>query len=203
MRKKSIQKEELLRIALRVFSRYGYKKTTLADIADEVNMTKANLYNYVESKERLYHQAVVHALDDWRAAVEKKVISLTSPVERFQGMVREAFVYIEHNQELQQLIMQDRRILTISSATDQFGVVNRQSWGMLNAVIEEGIELGMFYDVQADLVTEYLYSTYMMFLMKRYVIKEGERTSKVFEQSLQLITRGLIKPEYLKERAHS
>jgi len=157
----------------------------------------------VDSKEHLYHQAVSYALDNWNKEVGKKIERCDRPVEQFKVMVREAFRYIEQNDELQQLLMHDRRILSISTETDMFAEVNMKARGMLNNVLEEGMERGMFYEVDTELMTEYMFSTYMMFLMKKYVFKEGKKDTKVFEQALEIITRGLIRPEYLAEVSES
>lgn len=198
MRKKRIEIEQLLEAALEVFSRYGYAKTTLDDIAEEVDMTKANLYNYVQSKEDLYHQAVALALKKWRVAVEKKVSRFNGPVEQFKVMVRESMVYVEHDEVLQKILLQDKRIFSISTETDQFSEINSIARNMLRGLLEDGIGRGMFYPVDTELVSEYLFSTYMMFLMKRYVIMEGERTSRVFDEAMRILVRGLVKPEYLQ-----
>ena len=197
MRRKRISLEELLDIALEVFARYGFTKTTLDDVADRVGMTKANLYNYVENKEDLYHRCIASALSRWRAAVEQKVSRFDDPALRFKVLVREAMVYIDNHEQLQQIILQDSSVLPLSQDNDPFSEINDGARNMLRGVISDGMESGVFYDADPDLVTEYLFSTYMMFLTKRYVIHEGERTSKVFEQCLQIIVRGLIKPEYL------
>ena len=199
MRKKSIRTEELLEISLNVFARYGYGKTTLDDIASEVSMTKANLYNYVRSKQDLYHRSVCYALEKWRYVVARKMQHCSKPAERLHVMIRESMVYIEENQQLQQLLMYDKRIFSISSDTDQFSEVNSAARDLLCGTIKEGIHSGVFYPVNPELVTEYLFSNYMMFLMKRYVIREGERTSQVFDESLKIIIRGLVKPEYLRD----
>ena len=199
MRKKSIRTEELLETALRVFARYGYGKTTLDDIAAEVSMTKANLYNYVRSKQDLYHRSVCYALEKWRYVVARKMQHGKRPAERLYVMIREAMVYIEENHQLQQLLIHDKRIFSISPETDQFSEVNAAARDLLCSTIKEGMQSGEFYQVNPELVTEYLFSNYMMFLMKRYVIREGEHTSQVFDESLKIIVRGLVKPAYLTD----
>jgi AcrR family transcriptional regulator len=51
-------KNEIMAAAISLFARYGYKKTTIDDIAHELHIAKANIYRYFEGKEDLYHQAV-------------------------------------------------------------------------------------------------------------------------------------------------
>jgi AcrR family transcriptional regulator len=50
--------DELLRAAVRVFSRCGYRRTQMADVAREMGVSSGTVYNYVESKEALFHLLV-------------------------------------------------------------------------------------------------------------------------------------------------
>ena len=56
--KKDLNRENILKIARDIFSKYGFKKTTLDDIANAVRKGKSSLYYYFESKEDLF-QAVI------------------------------------------------------------------------------------------------------------------------------------------------
>jgi len=49
--KKDQNRENILKIAREIFSKYGYKKTTLDDIANAVRKGKSSLYYYFKSKE--------------------------------------------------------------------------------------------------------------------------------------------------------
>jgi AcrR family transcriptional regulator len=53
--------DALIRAATRVFLRQGYRRTQMADVAEELGVAKGTLYLYVESKEALLEQALVHA----------------------------------------------------------------------------------------------------------------------------------------------
>ena len=56
--KRDANRENILKIAQEIFSKYGYKKTTLDDIANAVRKGKSSLYYYFDSKEDLF-QAVI------------------------------------------------------------------------------------------------------------------------------------------------
>src|ERR671933_1037137 len=49
----SARREELTRIAARLFAEKGYQGTSLADLADELGMQKPSLYHHIASKEDL------------------------------------------------------------------------------------------------------------------------------------------------------
>ncbi|MBU0691709.1 TetR/AcrR family transcriptional regulator [bacterium] len=53
------KRQHILEIAASLFSKFGFAKTTLDDIADAVGMKKGSLYYYFNSKEAIF-SAVIH-----------------------------------------------------------------------------------------------------------------------------------------------
>lgn len=53
--------DALVRAATVVFLRQGYRRTQMADVAAELGVAKGTLYLYVESKEALFEQVLLHA----------------------------------------------------------------------------------------------------------------------------------------------
>jgi len=60
-----LDEQMILDAALKVFCRYGYKKSTLEDIAGELNMTNTAMYAYAASKRDLYEQTVSYVMKRW------------------------------------------------------------------------------------------------------------------------------------------
>lgn len=52
-RRRSRRRAEILSVAARHFAEFGYEGTSLDSIAEELGLTKASLYHYVDSKEAL------------------------------------------------------------------------------------------------------------------------------------------------------
>lgn len=57
------REEELLRNAIQVFSRGGFRETSLQEIADELGITRPLFYYYFESKEDLLWRIIGHLGD--------------------------------------------------------------------------------------------------------------------------------------------
>ena len=60
-------RERILNAALDVFSRYGYRGSTVAQIAERCEMSKANLLYYYKSKTDIYVSVLEHTLEEWLA----------------------------------------------------------------------------------------------------------------------------------------
>lgn len=65
------KRDELVRIAARLFKEQGYQATKLADIAKEAGMDRATVYYYVGSKEELFRVTVEGVLDANMAEAER------------------------------------------------------------------------------------------------------------------------------------
>jgi AcrR family transcriptional regulator len=55
---------EILEAGVRVFLRQSYRRAQMADVAREMGVSPGTLYNYVESKEALFHLIVEHGFRD-------------------------------------------------------------------------------------------------------------------------------------------
>ncbi len=60
-------RKKILEAALEVFSRYGYRGSTVAQIAERAEMSKANLLYYYNSKSEIYIQVLENTLSAWLA----------------------------------------------------------------------------------------------------------------------------------------
>src|SRR5690606_16173568 len=68
------RKEEIIEVALKRFTHYGFSKTTMNEIADDLHITKANLYYYYPDKAALITD-VIWYVADCVFAKEKDIIN--------------------------------------------------------------------------------------------------------------------------------
>lgn len=190
---KADKEQKIFQAALSLFAHYGYRKTTLEDVAVKVGMTKSNIYFYVKNKRDLYEKSVSHALEKWRTTIEKELEAAGNAKEKFVIASTRAIEYLEGHRELRSLLIKDPEIFTLSPSEDRFYEVNRRAMQMLKNVIQQGIDEGVFYPVDVDHVSEFLFSVYIMFLIKTYVKSDGSSSDRMYEEGLALIFRGLCK----------
>ena len=85
--KKDANRESILKIAQEIFSKYGYKKTTLDDIANAVRKGKSSLYYYFTSKEDLFQEVIQKEVDILRKELEIVVNRNTDPVDKLRDYI--------------------------------------------------------------------------------------------------------------------
>jgi AcrR family transcriptional regulator len=59
------KKNSILIAALTLFKQYGYRKVTVAEIADKASVSQVSIYNYFKSKENLKQELLIKLMDDY------------------------------------------------------------------------------------------------------------------------------------------
>ena len=184
--------EDLFAAALRLFARYGFRRTRVEDIAEELGMTKGNVYFYVASKEELYYRTIEWALGAWRDEIAAAVAPPAPAAERFRKMARLSFAYLRGHDDLRLILEADPSIYSLDPAEDRFGEVNGAARDILRSIIEEGRDAGEFRaELDIEATTGFLFAVYIAFLIKTYALAEGEESARFFEAGIDIAISGL------------
>jgi AcrR family transcriptional regulator len=62
-------REKIIKVASRIFGRYGFQKTTMDEIARTAHKAKGSIYYYFRSKEELFMAVVNKEMDELREAL--------------------------------------------------------------------------------------------------------------------------------------
>jgi len=181
---------EVLDTALTVFSELGFKKTTLDDIAKRMGITKGALYRYSRDKRDLYRRAVERGFRLWQSAAEEAAAAESDPLERFRTACRKAFRYLASEPRLKHVLRKDPALFPLFEADDPFSDINARSVGLLERLIEEGIDAGVFAGGDARSSARVLFSLYALFIQKAYGAAEANEEA-LFERGLSLVLDGL------------
>ena len=81
-------RDQILEAAGEHFSRYGYEKTTVSDLAKAIGFSKAYIYKFFDSKEAIGEAICSKTLNAIVAAVEEAVAGASTPTEKFRRMFK-------------------------------------------------------------------------------------------------------------------
>ena len=80
-------REKIIITAGQIFSRYGFKKTTMDEVAKALKMGKSSIYYYFESKEEIFEAVVLYEANILRSELTKAIKSVESPIAKMEKYV--------------------------------------------------------------------------------------------------------------------
>jgi len=190
--KREVKYEALFQTALKVFAEYGFKKTTIEDIAGELGVGKSSLYFYIKNKRDLYNRAVAFGFNRWQDRVREAVAGETDAARQFNVMAHKALEYLTEDKYLRNILKRDPSLFPLHNSKDPYSEINRASIDMLKSVLHRGVDTGVFRKVDLETTAPLLFSIYVLLIQKVYMIPEGEFSGVVFETGIELILRGLL-----------
>ena len=165
--------ELIYKAALPFFAKYGYKKTTLEDIANALDMSNTNLYSYARSKRDLYQCCVDYAIDQWQEFVRRQTRDIEDPKLKLVTTWRSAVGYIISNDEMMALLKNDPTIFPMFPNVDPIEEYNDWSVQYVNEILEEGIAIGVFRStINVDIAATMLFGWYKYLIVSSVEMEE-------------------------------
>ncbi|OWQ84770.1 TetR family transcriptional regulator [Roseateles aquatilis] len=136
-------RDQIVAAATEHFSRYGYSKTTVSDLAKAIGFSKAYIYKFFESKQAIGEMICANCLAEIEADVCQAVSEATLPPDK----LRRIFKVI--TEASLRLFFQDRKLFEIaaSAATEDWQAVveyDARMRQLLLDVLQEGRQSGDF-----------------------------------------------------------
>ena len=136
-------RDQIVAAATEHFSRYGYEKTTVSDLAKAIGFSKAYIYKFFESKQAIGEMICVNCLHEIESEVRTAVAETDLPPEKLRRMFK---VFTEASLKL---FFRDRKLYDIaaSAATENWQAVQAYEarvQELLQDVLQEGRQSGDF-----------------------------------------------------------
>jgi AcrR family transcriptional regulator len=91
------RKQEILEEAEKIFASKGFHNTAVAEIAHASGFAIGTLYQFFESKEKLYETMVTEKLDVMYAEIRSAVKDADTAIASVEALVRSHFNFVEKN----------------------------------------------------------------------------------------------------------
>ena len=79
--------QRILQAAIRVFNKYGLRKTTMRDIAESAGMSKSSLYYYFRDKKKILSSVIRQEVETLIEKLRAAVAEAASPQEKLRAYV--------------------------------------------------------------------------------------------------------------------
>lgn len=136
-------RDQILTAATEHFSRYGYEKTTVSDLAKSIGFSKAYIYKFFESKQAIGEMICANCLREIEDEVNTAINEAEFPAEKLRMLFK---VIVEASLRL---FSQERKLYEIaaSAASEKWDATvayENRILKVLQNIIQEGRQSGDF-----------------------------------------------------------
>lgn len=136
-------RDQIVMAATEHFSRYGYGKTTVSDLAKSIGFSKAYIYKFFSSKQAIGESICTNCLSDIESDVRRAIESVEAPPEKLRRMFKEIV------QASIRLFSADRKLYEIaaSAAAERWQATLDYEQNikiLLQGILQEGRQTGDF-----------------------------------------------------------
>jgi AcrR family transcriptional regulator len=137
------RRQQILQAADEHFRLYGYRKTTLSDIAKSIHLSTPYIYKFFNSKQAIGEAMCWHCLSAVLSEIEKSIEETKSPVEK----LRRVFIGLEAI--TRQLLSEQRKIHEMVSVSfeenwESIARFREGIYEMIRRIVVQGRESGDF-----------------------------------------------------------
>ncbi|TET33927.1 MAG: TetR/AcrR family transcriptional regulator [Planctomycetota bacterium] len=159
MAKKKTEKtrQKILATAERLFTRYGFKKTTIGDICYEGRVSRQTFYRYYLDKEELLVGYIMHLTAGFLASFEREAQKRETAVDRMKLLIFEYEELARSSTVLKMLYDLGSDVLWRWSQRSESRDQMRQIVDTFAGVIRFGVEKGEFPECNIEWTAYYIY----------------------------------------------
>jgi TetR/AcrR family transcriptional regulator len=189
-------KQEIMNIALKLFSEMGFHNVSMQQIAEKSEFSVGTLYNFFESKETLFEELINNAS---AKALNEFLEVLDGPgneKERLQAFIRHQPKFLEKHGTILKLYISEMGVKT--PKLYKFSDVNRISEvidSKLSQIIRQGIEKGIFRSVDAEVAGKTIGSVIERLILETEGNCDKNAVIDKFRKVEQLFLEGLLVPQ--------
>lgn len=190
----SAKRECILVEAAKAFARFGFRKTSIDEIAQKARVAKGTVYLAADSKEDLFYQVVHREIRAWVGEISK-LIDRRTPADELMATLSAASIQYLEDRPLLQDLMFGKTAEEIPAYSSQWGELR----ALGNTNIVELLRLGVAQkrfkaDLDVETVAEILgdlqLSGYAMFRIARE--NREELLARRVTAGLDLVLNGLL-----------
>ena len=102
------RRNEILNAASIVFSKYGFAKTTIEQIAKQANLGKGTVYQYFKSKKELFLLVGRNGMDRLKDTVLMEIEKEEDPIIQIEIAIKTYLLFLQENSNLAGILMREQ-----------------------------------------------------------------------------------------------
>jgi AcrR family transcriptional regulator len=193
--------ETVINVARKVFLRYGYKKTSIDDIAKAAKLGKGTIYYYFKSKEEVFMAVIQKNDSEVVSQMQAKLAKAKGIEEKLMIYFMEPFKHFEADNPIAYYSWNEEEPFFLKKLKLLKGKLLEELRDILSSIYKEAEQKGILRHNVVNNIEEQVEAGFQLFMLSNdhlRNIQEDDDIKKVindFENIFETFVNGLIKKE--------
>ncbi|MEH7180613.1 TetR/AcrR family transcriptional regulator [Neobacillus vireti] len=177
------RKKLIIEAAAKSFSLYGYKATTMDQVAKLANVGKGTIYTFFKTKEELFDEIIHSLIAEIRVVVEGAMDDTASILENVNNVLVSIHEFRESHQLTIKLIQEERDMGT-QTVVEAMQRVEQSIIQYMKAIIQKAIDKGEIKSCDPEVTAFVMLKMYFSLVVdwqRNHPPLDKEEISKLFE----------------------
>jgi AcrR family transcriptional regulator len=184
---------QIVAAAVELFSRNGYHRTTILDIARKAGVSPGLIYQYVADKDDVLLLALLNVLDSYKEEIPAALAGLTDTLERFWSALDAYCRVVDKRREETVLAYRSTKSLP-EDRRHRIKKTEIDTNQLIANCLHDCIADGLMREVNVDLVTYQLVVFAHSWALKHWRLKDICSLDDYIAQGFDLFAHGLLTP---------
>jgi AcrR family transcriptional regulator len=189
-------RDSILDAAKKRFDRFGFKKTTLDEIARDLKISKKTIYEHFTDKEDLFITLFIAETLAARNKIFESIPIEMSPVDKLKTALDRGIAYFGKDTFLVRVLRDDGNLYSPFLTTKYHELVEEGIIRIIADILAEGKAQGLFRDVDEQTTAYYLFRLFQAVSYARTT--EFEQGKDAAQGLIDLIFHGIVKQYNVK-----
>ncbi|MDO1499663.1 TetR/AcrR family transcriptional regulator [Winogradskyella maritima] len=186
--KTKARKKEILSVAAILFKQKGYSAVTMRDLASELGIKAASLYNHISSKQDILEAIIIEIAEDFTSGMKAIMTSEGSTIERLKRVIQLHIKIATENANGLAALNTDW--MHLENRLDYYLKLRQEYEANFKSILEKGMENGELKHINPDTVVFSMLSTLRSLYL--WIPKKSDLKLDTFSEELQtLLLKGL------------
>ena len=154
------RRQEIMAAAEKSFTMFGYKATTMDQVARIANVGKGTIYTFFSNKEELFHSIVWKMVEEMRSVAEQEIDAEASFQENAHAIIMQLLEFRETHQLYIKLIEEEKELRT-PAVGEVLASIEQEILKFIAEKIERSKAKGELKSCNSELVAYLLFKAYI------------------------------------------
>ncbi|HDP55457.1 MAG TPA: TetR/AcrR family transcriptional regulator [Bacteroidetes bacterium] len=185
-------RNDIVNIAAGVFAKFGFKKTTVDDIAHALRKGKSSIYYYFSSKEDIFKAVVDREAEALREKIEVILGSSQSAVDKIRAYVKTRMLAVRVMANYYTLI-KNNDISNLHLVEKLRSKYDTEEHGIIKKLLADGIANGEFKEMDIELSSVALLTAMKGLEIPLFITSpKAENLETVLDDMLNILFYGIV-----------